>query len=360
MKLLKLHAIGILVLVISSGWFAMAHGGMEGGGAKGYVCRDSLGRIKSVELLDLWEARAVYGRIVQRSTAPVEKQVEAGIQNLKTIFYSIWNHGTHEDPRPGYLGTEYVLRYTANYFLDPVSNLKPVTEGKLVLTVDPKEALEPEEKNGCKLEQVVTYFDYYPSEVIFYDKEIYDHMDETNKAALILHESLYKILRDESRETNSLRTRRAVGLAMSGVKLPALRTWVEMRPRLECWSHRSEIDKLSLFYLVEAWPAVDGRTAAIAFVPEIINGVHILGQIIKGGYSHSNGVDFYSIQDLLKPSVNFSLLEPNQSLIDYDIFWEGRYRNSPNGPQVTLTKFLTRNGMPALSEPIVADCQLKN
>lgn len=69
----------LIMIFISTKVFA----GNESGGGMGVVCRDPSGAVKTVELLDLWEARNVYGRNIVSSSDSVEKQVEDGLQNLK-------------------------------------------------------------------------------------------------------------------------------------------------------------------------------------------------------------------------------------------------------------------------------------
>ncbi len=46
------------------------------GGGKTVVCRDENGKIKSAELLDLWEARLQYKRKLLKDNRPMEAQIK--------------------------------------------------------------------------------------------------------------------------------------------------------------------------------------------------------------------------------------------------------------------------------------------
>lgn len=63
----------------------------------------------------------------------------------------------------------------------------------------------------CKLAQVAIYDS---TGFIFINKTIWNHFDETSKAALVLHEALYSYLR-KSNEQTSVRTRRLISYVFS-------------------------------------------------------------------------------------------------------------------------------------------------
>ena len=201
------------------------------------------------------------------------------------------------------------------------------------------------------------YFDYMGADTVYFDQEIFDHMDDTNKAALILHESFYKLLRRDSSELNSLRTRRSVGLAMSGSRIPSLREFVDSHAHMECRNNANRKENLNVFFLVDAFSQNQDGTAAIAFVPVVINGVDIIGQVVNGGVSSYNGFNFTSINDLLKPGALFHGVEINNSNIDFDLRMEYKYELSAQGPQITLMNYSTANGHSS-AEPIVLSCKM--
>ena len=67
-------------LMVSLQVFAGANGS---GGGMGVVCKNTDGSVKSVELLDLWEARVIYSRTLEISSASVADQVEQNLKNFK-------------------------------------------------------------------------------------------------------------------------------------------------------------------------------------------------------------------------------------------------------------------------------------
>lgn len=333
----------LFILIVFFGNTLWAAGGVSGGGGKGLVCRDQSKKIISVELLDLWEARILYKRSIANPNLPIEQMINNGIQNLKTSLYSLRTR----EGKTGYESTANALKRYAELFLKGDPNLIELRDVALTLTDDSYEAIKPKQP-GCEIEQIVTYFDYYPSDRIYLDAEIYNAMDKVNKAGLILHEALYKVLREESYEANSRRTRRAVGIAMSGQKIPAIRDYVNSRPHLKC-----ELNYYSknptLFYLVEH--SNTNGLAAIAFVPETINGVYVLDQRPNGGITSYNGIDFHSLDDLFNTNVKFSASEINPSEIDYDITWD--ITSVFNGADlwVYILDFSIPNGSKFGSEP---------
>lgn len=193
------------------------------GGGQGVVCRNKDGSVKSVELLDLWETKQhvdPYLNLTRKvSKAPVETQVRYGIARLKDAFQfplqlidelvasgSPW---VVPDQWLGSITDIFLKKLTGS---PDVLTLNPHTGAHLRLTTDAYERLTP--ADPCKIEQLVIYDDV--GEIADLDMDLINHMDNTNKAALYLHEAFYKILRRFSDEPTSIRVRRAVGYVMSG------------------------------------------------------------------------------------------------------------------------------------------------
>ncbi|MGZ3743683.1 MAG: hypothetical protein ACXWRA_07515 [Pseudobdellovibrionaceae bacterium] len=196
---------------------------MEGGGGKAVVCRDLQGAIKSVELLDLWEARTLFDKKISSTISAhgLEAAVDSVLKVLKDSYP--WRG-------EGTIGTTKCvdqecilkrLKQRASYFLKSSSNVKRLHGVTLELTDDSYEIAKPE---SCNIEQIVNY---QPNDTIFINQDLYDKLDLTNKIALIAHESYYAVLRSYAKETNSIRTRRAIGYVMSGqyfnLQVPAQR-----------------------------------------------------------------------------------------------------------------------------------------
>lgn len=139
-------------------------GGVDGGGGKGIVCRYNDGSIQSSELLDLYEGRTVYNLNIIKSNETIDSQIEKA---LKTF--------TKE---PDLIKAYISLVKKNMVFLPKGSELKDVNDSFDVLF-----------PTGCKAEQLAHY---YSDDRILINSDIWEHLSETDKAALILHEAIYK------------------------------------------------------------------------------------------------------------------------------------------------------------------------
>jgi hypothetical protein len=74
----------------------------------------------------------------------------------------------------------------------------------------------------CKIMQLARY---EINEIISVDGDIWDNLNNTNRAALLVHEALYRYLRGIG-ETTSDNTRLAVGKAFSGIKFESVKDGV--------------------------------------------------------------------------------------------------------------------------------------
>ena len=187
-------------------------GPITSGGGKGVVCRDLKGKIASVELLDLWEARVLYKRQILISDAPVKTQVNQALENLKhslelselSVGEAIYSPSEH------FL---FLARTNIEPFLNQQQNLLFLRGVTLNLTDDSYEVARP---SNCTIEQVVTYVDSSSKPQIVINQDLFEMMDLTNRSALIVHEAFYAVMRSNFQEMNSLRSRRAVGYVFSG------------------------------------------------------------------------------------------------------------------------------------------------
>jgi hypothetical protein len=140
------------------------------GGGNAVVCFGASGAIQSAQLLDLYEGQAKYGLIAKPSTESVESQL------TKALLAFSQGLG-----REGILVLQGKNILKGLKFLPPGVGLKPVGDSNhLVL---PK---------AC---QVVQLARYEANDEIFVDTEIWEHLDSTNRAALVAHETLYWHLR---------------------------------------------------------------------------------------------------------------------------------------------------------------------
>lgn len=186
MKIRYLVTLGIL-FVSTTSWA----GSWSSGGGNAVVCQNPQGQIISAELLDLYEGRVVHGLSYQTSTSPYLKQaVEAAkaISN-KDISFSL---------------VDLVPKMADQFqFLPSDTGLQPLEDSFQIVV--PK---------GCQITQTARY---ESNNVVYIDSDIWAVMNEQNKAALLLHETLYWSLRVYGEKT-SVRTRAAVAHAFAGTK----------------------------------------------------------------------------------------------------------------------------------------------
>jgi hypothetical protein len=191
MKFLKLISLFFFLLMTK-----MAVAGNEGGGGKSVVCRDAQGKITRAEILDLFEGRNQYQLTYSETELSWQEQVfnffkSSGIATDNEIFKNFQNIIMHLN----ILSEEVVLKETNDSF----------------------EVVSPK---GCKIEQVAIYIN---DNQILISGEIWKALSETQKAALIIHESVYRYLRDYG-ETNSKRARHLTAHLLSGKKIEVVKS----------------------------------------------------------------------------------------------------------------------------------------
>jgi hypothetical protein len=222
---LTMAAMAAILGCLSKSSTAFAAGGsMAGGGGKGVVCRNSAGKIQSVELLDFWEAKALFSRKIQYSKTRVATQVDVALNRAGEIALTV---------KPAEM--EYI-REVSRLFLNegqnPAVKFTRLRGASLNETDDSYELARPD---ACGVEQIVIYRQWSTGEEILINQDLYDKLDLTNQAALIVHESLYAALRRFEMESNSIRVRRAVGYLFAGGTFPKLDSLLPNR-YIECES----------------------------------------------------------------------------------------------------------------------------
>lgn len=182
-----------------------AQGGMNGGGGRAVVCRDSSGKITSAELLDLYEAREVFGYVL-RVSAPTE---EAELQTTAAEYRRYFGYDLKEQVGPnlsaGPLSVEDVAESLRKEFETTRQKFRFIQLPNRLQQVP--DSHEPVATDGCQAEQLAIY---YLDQLILVQKEIYEHLDPMNKLALLIHEQEYKDKRKVG-ATDSRRVRRTVG-----------------------------------------------------------------------------------------------------------------------------------------------------
>jgi hypothetical protein len=159
--------------------------GDKGNGGYSIVCRDNEGPIVSAELLDIYE-----GKIIYRRNYSLDQKSDAEI--LKSVFAKLTDY------------SKFSTKLKKEISLIE-KNLIMIPEGNELEPTD--DAFPPIKKKGCKFEQVANYTN--AGEVLV-SQEIYDHLDNLNRAALVIHEAIYSMRRKSVGDKNSQITRRFV------------------------------------------------------------------------------------------------------------------------------------------------------
>ncbi len=159
------------LFLMSIGIAAYAEGREVGNGGDAVVCRDSAGGIISAGMLDLYEARELYGLTVNDSTMPPRAQSITALDKL---------HGFADDYRG-------LVLAEVNEVL---GRMRLMHRGVVLTDVrDSGHLIYPQ---GCAVEQVANFNDEYG---LLVSRDIWDHFSETDKSALITHEAVYKLER---------------------------------------------------------------------------------------------------------------------------------------------------------------------
>lgn len=237
-------------------------GVMNGGGGKGVVCLDSQNQIKSVELLDLWEARVLYGYKVSMSSEGIN--VADGVeQTLKKLADSHPINGCNDQP-DCVLG---FLRERAGLFLTPNNKVKRLQGVSLTLTDDSYESARP---SGCEIRQIVNY---KSMNEILVDQDLYVRLDTINQIALISHEAYYATLRLYGTESNSIRTRRAIGYVLGGNEF--IRNFPEI-PSDHVFCYQEGVPYAPTFISLY-WQKNSDGSGKLFFSPQVSNATRFIG-----------------------------------------------------------------------------------
>lgn len=233
-----------LLFLISN--FAVASGTTIGNGGSGIVCFDENKKIISAQILDLWEGEALFNLKPIDDNRNFLKIAEQKIATLKEV----------------------------NVFGDSLSSptklfgsFKFLPSGvPLQITGDVDSILAAPQ--SCQFSQVINYSN---DGTIYVNSDIWNLLDNKNRAAFIVHESIYEFLRESSKaETNSRRTRKAVAYLFSNKSLEVQNT-AKSLPHTYCYS--SDFESQAVFYetsekrvILEFYKVLDRRTLDRSFV----------------------------------------------------------------------------------------------
>lgn len=168
-----------VLLILGMASLSMAHdfpeqlfGNQVGNGGKGVVCRDKQNQIKSVQLLDFYEA-SVLGRGMPRySGKDYSEMATNAIDRLKTI-----------DPQ------KFIL-YRSEWM--GFENNRAFIRAPIIETPDSDHIIAP--PPGCTIEQLaIQITPAFPQDRRYNINEmLWQKMSETNRAGLILHEIIFR------------------------------------------------------------------------------------------------------------------------------------------------------------------------
>ena len=169
-------------------------GGLDGGGGGASVCRDQSGQLTSVQLLDLWEAENLgMQTLVNDEVTSVDDQVARALAKLNIIDSQL--------AQKAVASWAYIKTHTF-----------PV--GPKVVIHPPADAKNNFGELGCAFEGMMFYDDLRKG--LLYKPEIFNaQKSKTGFAASYVHESIYKVLRDEYEAKTSALTRLITGCLFS-------------------------------------------------------------------------------------------------------------------------------------------------
>ena len=294
--------VSLCIMLAVSGSFAKgAESGEKGNGGGAIVCRDVNGQIQSAELLDLWEGRVI-DKIeplfsTSASSVSVESYIDIALKKIARLA-----------------GPDYAAKITASLAIVKADQKDVASDG--VAIMPPRDAENVFIKKGCALEGVAAFIDR--KETLYLDEEIFNHFSPADKAALYVHEALYRVLRKEAGATDSLRTRKLTAYLFSSLELPSPKAGLSP-DATRC----ATADQSTVFYLQ---PNGDLQFLAInnqrLLAKTTVSYVPVRLQWIARGYGsndlnwyHSNYLSLYTSE---KTPGEFSfetssLIEPQQS-----------------------------------------------
>lgn len=159
------------------------------GGAKSIVCYDESGALTQSTLLDLYEGKEIFGDVYPYLQKPVRGYLKVAVKRLKKTGFKLLipNLNSIENSIDHVLNTYRLIN-------SPIASIE-----------DDFSLIEIPE--GCKKIQSARFID---ANNIVVRRDIWESMDNLNKAALILHEAVYWMSREETWKQDSRRSRRVV------------------------------------------------------------------------------------------------------------------------------------------------------
>jgi hypothetical protein len=169
--------IGLLVAVSAAMSLTAWAGPSTSGGGFAVVCRNSVDKIESAELLDLYEARTVYNFELMKSSGDEQRDYVRAVSNGYRLRGSNPPVTEHEI-------LEHLQRFRKLIAWLPEDEKLPNLHD-LGSTINIP--------SGCKIEPLAVFYD--SQDVVLIDKEIWTALDSLSRSALVLHEVNYHYFR---------------------------------------------------------------------------------------------------------------------------------------------------------------------
>jgi len=193
----KVSLISCFVVLLSAFYGSAWAGTGSSGGGPSVVCNGPDGKIATAQILDLEEAGVRFGLTLASSSEPAVAQLTTAFNRLAG---QNWFLASDVEDALSIVESKVA-------FLPPGYVMAPGVD-----LGDSYAAIIPE---GCSLE----YAGYYESDgTLRISRDIWNHLDQTNRAALFMHEALYMVARNVSGQDNSLISRELNGYLFSTVQ----------------------------------------------------------------------------------------------------------------------------------------------
>ena len=172
-----------MFLVASTLWSGLAFADKAGNGGGVFICQNR----NDSELVDLFEAR-LSGLKIKTSADPVKTQISAALARFNPA---------------------------SNLYKKMIETLAKVESAKKIpvpVGFDlawPSDAKNKYSKAGCQAKSAILFNDIDNS--MDFDSVAFANLPRTQQAALIVHETVYKFMRDTVKEPDSVRARKVVG-----------------------------------------------------------------------------------------------------------------------------------------------------
>lgn len=172
-----------LLLSASTGAYA---GPSSSGGGPSIICNGPEGKVQTAQMLDLYEGQIRYGLAIPTLPTPGAAQLQAAFDRLTAYDW-------------------FVASDVQAALVDISSKVAFLPDGVIMAPgVDLGDSYAAVVPDGCEL----AYAGYYEADgTLRISRTIFDKLDETDKAALFLHEAIYKVARELGEDTDSLATR---------------------------------------------------------------------------------------------------------------------------------------------------------